>query len=128
MSRMSPVPWVFAVGMLLAGGTALAAPVPAFAAVQPVLDAEHDAHDDTAPADAGHTDHEVPAPSPDHTGHTDHPAPADTATATDHTTHGSEPDSVPPATKRNVLAGFAVVNASVLTGAFVIRRRDRRTR
>lgn len=104
MSRMSPVPWVFAAGMLLAGGATVSVPVPAVAAVQPVLEAEHDSHDD-----AGHTDHE---------------APADTA----HTSHEAEPDSVAPATKRGVLAGFAAVNASVLTGAFLIRRRDRATR
>ena len=106
MSRMSPVPWVFAAGMLLAGGATVSVPVPAVAAVQPVLEAEHDSHDDT--------------------GHTDHGTPPDTAH--DDTTHEGEPDSVAPATKRGVLAGFAAVNASVLAGAFLIRRRDRSTR
>lgn len=103
MSRMSLVPWVFAAGMLLAAGTTVSVPAPAVEAVQPVLEAEHDSHDD-----AGHTDHEVPAD----TGH-------------DATSHEAEPDSVASTTKRSVLAGFAAVNASVIIGAFLIRRRDR---
>ena len=122
MSRMSPVPWVFAAGMLLAGGATVSVPVPAVAAVQPVLEAEHDSHDD-----AGHTDHETPADtSQDDTSHTDHQTPADTGH--DATSHDTEPDSVASTTKRSVLGGFAAVNASVITGAFLIRRRDRATR
>lgn len=106
----------------------------------------HDGHDPSAGADAAHGEHEGDA-----SGHDDHDAAASDASAgaddghddhdgdassghgdassehSDDGGHGSEADTVSDATKTRVLGGFGVVNAAAVGGAFLLRRRDRKS-